>query len=159
RFRPSVVAGRWLDAHEADAVVLNQVTAAQLGFRVGDRLNLPVDFQTTVGRAGTRQITVTIVGLTHAVDYLAGSADPQATLGEAFMTQEALNRAQNKPSDFADRLVVHAVDASPQALRTLQSRIKTLLDSDGLAQANVRTIQELTQGEVDTMPTIYILFA
>jgi putative ABC transport system permease protein len=159
RYQPPIVAGRWLTSGEVGALVMNEDAARQVGLRVGDHLVLQVDFVSTAGHAGTERAGVTIVGLLHAVDYLAGSADPEATIGEAFLTQEWLNSIQGKPADFADRLVVHAGDGAPAALQRLKDRIQVLLDADGFGQAGVRTIQELTDGEVDTMPTIYGLFA
>ena len=63
-----------------------------------------------------------------------------------------------KPADYADRVLVHTYDHSAQALQQLQAQVRAILVRHGLGNAGVRTYQELFQGVVDPLPTIYSLF-
>jgi len=156
RYQPLLVAGRWLRPHEQGTIVINDTAAQQLGLQVGEHLSMQVDNQTP--QAERRQVSWTIVGVVHDVDYLSGSTDPTGPLGEAFTTPETLNGVLHKPADYADRVLVHTYDHSAQALQQLQAQIRAILVRDGLGNAGVRTYQELFQGVVDPLPTIYSLF-
>jgi putative ABC transport system permease protein len=158
RYQPRLVAGRWLRARERGGFLLNAVAAQRLQLRVGQRVVVPLDVQTQGGQAQTRRVTWTLVGLTHALDYLSGSADPNGTLGEAFTTLETLNRVTQQPADYADRLSVYARDTSPRALQILKVQITRRVEQAGVQNAFVRTWQELSQGVIDPLPTIYALF-
>lgn len=156
QYVPRLTAGRWLRAHEQGSIVLNDIAAQRLHFQVGERVSFVVAIsgqQTEVVR-----VTWTIVGLMHASDYLSGSADAQGTLGEAFVTLDGLNGVVHRPADFTDRIIVHAHDHSPQAQRQLQAQIVGIMQRAGLGETQVRTIQQLDQGFVDPLPTIYSLF-
>jgi putative ABC transport system permease protein len=157
-YRPHLVAGRWLAAHERGAVVLNAVAARSLHLHLGERLLVPLNIRTSTGQGEVRPVHWTIVGLTHALDYLSGSADLNGSLGEAFTTLGTLNRAMGNPPDYADRLSVYAHDRSPGALRRLRDRIQRALDRAGFQGADARTWQDLSQGLVNPLPTIYSLF-
>jgi putative ABC transport system permease protein len=157
-YQPHLVAGRWLRAHEQGALVINEVAARRLHLRVGERVPVPLDIQTQTGPVETRHVRWTIVGLTHALDYLSGSADPNGSLGEAFTTLDTLNGVMQKPADYADRLSVNAHDRSPRALQRLKGQITSIVERAGLQNAFVRTWQDLSQGVVDPLPTIYSLF-
>jgi len=154
-YRPRLAAGRWLYAHEQGAVVLNAVAARTLHLHLGAQLLVPLNIRTPTGQGEVRQVRWTIVGLTHALDYLSGSADPNGSLGEAFTTLETLNREMRNPPDYADRLSVYAHNRSPGALRQLRDRIQSALDRAGYQGADTRTWQDLSQGLVDPLPTIY----
>jgi putative ABC transport system permease protein len=158
RFQPHLVAGRWLRAQEQGAFVLNAVAAQRLQLRVGQRVVVPLDLQTPSGQVETRRVAWTLVGLTHALDYLSGSADPNGTLGEAFTTLGTLNALTQQHADYADRLSVYAHDRSPRALQILKLQIARRLEQAGVQNAFVRTWQELSQGVIDPLPTIYALF-
>ena len=156
RYQPLLVAGRWLRPHEQGTIVINDTAAQQLGLQVGEHLSMQVDIQAP--QAETRQVSWTVVGVVHDVDYLSGSNDPTGPLGEAFTTPETLNRVLHKPADYADRVLIHTYDHSAQALQQLQAQIRAILVRDGLGNAGVRTYQDLFQGVVDPLPTIYSLF-
>jgi ABC-type lipoprotein release transport system permease subunit len=157
-YRPRLAAGRWLRAHEQGAVVLNAVAAQTLQLHLGEQVPVPLNIRTLTGEGEVRQVRWTIVGLTHALDYVSGSADPTGALGEAFTTLDTLNHEMRNPPDYADRLSVYAHDRSPSALRQLRDRIKRVLDRAGFQGADARTWQDLSQGLVDPLPTIYSLF-
>src|SRR5207249_4178927 len=93
------LAGRWLRPHEQGTIVINDTAAQQLGLQVGEHLSMQVDNQTP--QAERRQVSWTIVGVVHDVDYLSGSTDPTGPLGEAFTTPETLNGVLHKPADYA----------------------------------------------------------
>src|SRR6266567_466816 len=156
QYLPHLVAGRWLRPHEQGSIVLNQVAVQRLHLQVGDQiaLTLIVDSQPIE----TAQVRWAIVGLIHASDYVDGSADAQGTLGEAFITPDTLNGAIHRAGDFADRIIVHAHNHSPQALQQLQAQITNVLARLGQENTQVRTIQQLDQGFTDPLPTIYSLF-
>jgi ABC-type lipoprotein release transport system permease subunit len=157
-YRPHLVAGRWLHVDERRAVVLNAVAATRLHLHLGEQVLVPLNIRTSNGQGEVRPVRWTVVGLTHALDYLSGSADPNGSLGEAFTTLGALNRAMDNPPDYADRVSVYARDRSPVALRGLRDRIQTALGRAGFQGADARTWQELSQGLVDPLPAIYSLF-
>jgi putative ABC transport system permease protein len=157
-YRPHLVAGKWLGADEQGAVVLNAVAARTLHLHLGERVMVPLNIRTPTGQGEVRPVRWTIVGLTHALDYVSGSADATGSLGEAFTTLGTLNRAMGNPPDYADRLSVYAHDRSPGALRELRDRIQAALDRAGFQGADARTWQDLSQGLVDPLPTIYSLF-
>lgn len=157
QYQPPLVAGRWLRPHEQGSIVLNEVAGQRLHLQVGDHIHLTLlllNDQSTE----TAQVDWTIVGLLHASNYVDGSADAQGTLGEAFVTPEALNGAVYRTRDFADRIVIHTYDHSPQALRQLQERVTTLMTRLGQVNPQVRTIQQLDQGSTDPLPVVYSLF-
>lgn len=157
QYLPQLVAGRWLHPHEHGSIVLNEIAGQRLHLHVGDHLTLTVlllNDQSTE----TAQVSWTIVGLMHASSYVDGSADTQGTLGEAFVTPETLNGSIHRASDFADRIVVHAYDHSPQALDQLQARVVATLTRLGQINPQVRTIQQLDQGSTNPLPVIYSLF-
>jgi ABC-type lipoprotein release transport system permease subunit len=158
QYRPHLVAGRWLTAHEQGAVVLNAVAARTLHLHLGERVLVPLNIRTLTGQGKVRLVRWTIVGLTHALDYLSGSANPNGSLGEAFTPLGTLNRAMGNPPDYADRLSVYSHDRSPGALRQLRDRIQGALDRAGFQGADARTWQDLSQGLVDPLPTIYSFF-
>ncbi len=156
QYLPHLVAGRWLRPHEQGSIVLNEVAVQRLHLQIGHQiaLTLIVDSQPIE----TAQVRWTIVGLIHASDYVDGSSDAQGTLGEAFITPDTLNGAIHRAGDFADRIIVHARNHSPQALEQLQAQITTILARLGQENTQVRTIQQLDQGFTDPLPTIYSLF-
>jgi putative ABC transport system permease protein len=157
QYQPPLVAGRWLHPHEQGSIVLNEVAGQRLHLHVGDHIHLTLlllNDQSTE----TAQVDWTIVGLMHASNYVDGSTDAQGTLGEAFVTPETLNGAIHRTSDFTDRIVVHAYNHSPQALRQLEARITTLMIQLGQVNPQVRTLQQLDQGSTDPLPVVYSLF-
>jgi putative ABC transport system permease protein len=157
QYLPHLVAGRWLHPHEQGSIVLNEVAGQRLHLQAGDHITLTLlllNDQSTE----TAQVNWTIVGLMHASNYVDGSADAQGTLGEAFVTPETLNGAIHRVGDFADRIVVHAYDHSPQALHQLQGHITMILTQLGQVNPQVRTIQQLDQGSTDPLPVVYSLF-
>lgn len=156
QYLPHLVAGRWLRPHEQGSIVLNEIAAQRLHLRVGDTIILTVNIDTQPVQ--TAQVRWTIVGLMHASDYVDGSADTQGTLGEAFVTPETLNGAIHRVSDFADRIIVHARNHTPAALQQLQAQTTAILNRLGENNTQVRTLQQLDQGFVDPLPTIYSLF-
>jgi putative ABC transport system permease protein len=157
-YTPQIVAGRWLHLHEMNAIVINEIAAQRLHLHVGDTLSMQLNL-TTQQSSQTPHVSWTIVGLDRAHDYLSGSADQTGSLGEAFTSPELLNTIMHNPIDYADRLSVHTYNRSPQALLQLEQQIKSkLANISGMSQLDVRTIQELMQGYVDPLPTIYSLF-
>jgi len=94
----------------------------------------------------------------HETDYLSGSADPNGTLGEAIVTMDQLNTTLGQPQDYAERVIIRAHDRSPQAVLQLKMTIKHLTVQLGETQAHVQTLQELAQGFVDPLSTLYVLF-
>jgi putative ABC transport system permease protein len=157
-YRPQLAAGRWLRAQEQGAVVLNAVAARTLHLHLGDQILVPLNIRTSTGQGEVRQVRWTVVGLTHALDYVSGSADATGSLGEAFTTLDTLNHEMRNPPDYADRLSVYARTRSPGALRQLRDGIQNALDRAGFQGADARTWQDLSQGLVDPLPTIYSLF-
>ncbi len=156
QYLPHLVAGRWLRPHEQGSIVLNQVAVQRLHLQVGDQIALTLIVNSQP--IETAQVRWAIVGLIHASDYVDGSADAQGTLGEAFITPDTLNGAIHRAGDFADRIIVHARNHSPQALQQLQAQITNVLARLGQENTQVRTIQQLDQGFTDPLPTIYSLF-
>ncbi len=156
QYRPDLVAGRWLRPHEQGSIVLNEVTATRLHLQIGQTISIQMGLRGPQARIVN--VEWQIVGLFHATDYLSGSEDATGTLGEAFVTMDLLNATLGQPADYADRVIVHARDRSPQALLLLKQQIQQLLSRLGETQAQARTLQELMQGEVDPLPTIYTLF-
>ena len=158
-YHPQLVAGRWLQAGERDAVVLSEVTAQRAHLKVGQFLTLQIDSRGVQGQGNvTQQVTWKLIGLIHDDSDISGSADTHGFLGDGYATWNAVNAVAHRARDYADRLAVSAHDTSPQALRQLQTKITGLLTRSGFSQGQVRTLQDLLQGYIDPLPTVYSLF-
>jgi putative ABC transport system permease protein len=106
----------------------------------------------------TLQVTWKLIGLIHDDSDISGSADTHGFLGDGYATWNAVNAVAHRAPGYADRLAVSAHNKSPQALRLLQAQIMGLLTRSGLPQGQVLTIQDLLQGYIDPLPTVYSLF-
>ncbi|HEY0753192.1 MAG TPA: ABC transporter permease [Ktedonobacteraceae bacterium] len=158
-YHPRLVAGRWLQVGERDALVLSEVTAQRVHLKVGQLLTLQIDSRGADGQANViEHVNWRLVGLIHDDSDISGSADTHGFLGDGYATWNTVNAVAHRAPDYADRLSVSAYDKSPQALRQLQTQITGLLTRSGLSQGQVLTIQDLLQGYIDPLPTVYSLF-
>ncbi len=152
---PQVVAGRWLQAHEQGALVINDSAAARLHLEVGEHVIVHMDAQPGLP---AQQVSLTIVGIVHDVSEVSGTANPHGRLGETFTTLDTLNRLRHASADAAERLWLRADDHSPQGLRQLKGQLERTLRTLGLHDAYVLALQEDLEGVSGVRLIIYLLF-
>lgn len=158
-YHPQLLTGRWLQAGERGAIVLSEVTAQRAHLEIGQVLTLQITYRGAQGQENlTQQVRWRLVGFVHDDSDISGSADANGFQGDGYATWDAVNAVAQYALGYADRLSVSAREASPAALRQTQAQIKAILARSGLAQGQVRTIQDLLQGYIDPLPTIYSLF-
>ena len=148
-YHPQIVAGRWLQSNDQNAIIINDSAAARLQLHVGE--NVPV-------LIGTQQVRLTIIGIVHDISNVSGSANPTGRLGEAFTTLDTLNRARHLAPDAAERLWLHARDHSAGALQQLQSQVNSTLHTLGFPDGDALLIQQDLQQVSGLQQTIYLLF-
>jgi ABC-type lipoprotein release transport system permease subunit len=81
-YHAQLVAGRWLNEHEPDTLVISDVAAQRLNAHVGDTITLT---------PGTRKVSWKIVGIVHDLAYASGSSEPHGRLGAMFTTLDNMD--------------------------------------------------------------------
>lgn len=155
-YQPQVVAGRWLQAHEQNGLVINDYAAQQLNLHVGDHVT--VNSSDTAASQGQRA-NWTIVGIVHEVSDVAATANPQGRLGLTFTTLDNLNLTlRHQQADAAERLWLSAYDHSTSSLRLLTGRIYRTLSASGLQNIAIQVWRLVQAQETGSLPIVYLLF-
>lgn len=155
-YQPQLVAGRWLQPHEMNALVVNDAAAQRLGLAIGQTVTVELfSAQTHQGE----QAEWKIVGIVHELSEVDGSANPQGRQGLTFTTLDNLNALRRLPADAAERMWLRATDRSPQALAHLRGVIQQALQGLGLTRdtIDVQSSQELAPDSTP-LPIIATLF-
>lgn len=141
-----LVAGRWLNEHDLNTLVISDVAAQRLNVHVGEQITLS---------KGTSQMSWQIVGIVHDLDTASGTADPQGRLGSMFTTLDNLNgNVRHIPAGNASMLELTARDRSQAALQQLHGEIQQVLQQAKLWEANV----QYSASGGDLITIIYALF-
>ncbi|HEU0003995.1 MAG TPA: FtsX-like permease family protein, partial [Ktedonobacteraceae bacterium] len=128
-YRPQLVAGRWLQDHELNTLVISDIAAQRLNAKVGQTLTLS---------QGTHKVSWAVVGIVHELAYASGSADPHGRYGAMFTTLDNLDTTlRNLPVGTADILYLNAQDHSQATLQHLRGEIQNVLQQAGLLQGQV----------------------
>ena len=129
-YHPHLVAGRWLQGHELNTLVISDIAAQRLNAKVGEMISLS---------QGTHKVSWEIVGIVHELAYASGSADPHGRLGAMFTTLDNLDvTLRNLPAGAADLLYLNARDHSQAALQRLRGEIQRVLQQAGLLQGQAQ---------------------
>ena len=143
---PQVIAGRWLNAHELNTLVISDIAAQRLDTHVGGYITLA---------KGSSQVRWQVVGIVHDLDTASGSADPHGRLGSMFTTLDNLDvNLRHIPAGSASILELNAHDRSQAALERLHGEIQQALLQAKLWEAEV---QYSSSGQ-DLTTAIYALF-
>ncbi|HKV58255.1 MAG TPA: FtsX-like permease family protein [Ktedonobacteraceae bacterium] len=128
-YRPKLVAGRWLQDHELNTLVISDIAAQRLNTKVGQTLTLS---------QGTHTVSWEVVGIVHELAYASGSADPHGRYGAMFTTLDNLDTTlRTLPVGTADILYLNAHDHSQATLQRLRGEIQNVLQQAGLLQGQV----------------------
>lgn len=138
---PKLVAGRWLEINDTQAIVLNSKVAEEEGVRVGDFLTMT---------STARPIQWQVVGL------IFDMSNDQRTV---FMPLNSF-AALNKQKGFATALLVQTTDHSDAMQRAVEKALVDLYEKDSLSlsgstAANMMIAQTLSQYDI----VIYLLLA
>ncbi len=131
-YRPQLIAGRWLQGHELNTLVISDSAAQRLNAKVGDALTLS---------QGSRTVRWEVVGIVHELAYASGSADPHGRYGAMFTTLDNLDMTLRQlPVGTANQLYLNAQDHSQAALQRLRGEIQHVLQQAGIAQGQVQFV-------------------
>ncbi len=124
-----LVAGRWLNAHELNMLVISNIAAQRLHVHVGESIPFT---------QGSQQLSWQVVGIVHDLENASGSADSQGRLGSMFTTLDNLNvNLRRLPAGSARLLELTAQDNSQAALQALHGGIQQTLQQAKLWEADV----------------------
>jgi putative ABC transport system permease protein len=145
-YLPHVIAGRWLNAHEFNTLVISDITAQHLNAHVGESITLT---------KGSSQVSWQVVGIVHDLSNTSGTADPYGRIGSMFTTLDNLNGSLlHVPADSASLLELNARDHRQTALERLHGEIQQAFLQAKLWEATV----QYTSSGPDLSVVIYALF-
>jgi putative ABC transport system permease protein len=125
-----LVAGRWLNEHELNTLVISDVAAQRLHVHVGESV---------LFTKGSHQVSWQIVGIVHDLAEASGTADPHGRLGSMFTTLDNLDvNLRHIPAGSASILELIAHDHSQAALQQLRGAIQQKLQQAKLWEAEVQ---------------------
>ncbi|HEX6483584.1 MAG TPA: FtsX-like permease family protein [Ktedonobacteraceae bacterium] len=143
---PHVIAGRWLNEHEFNTLVISDITAQRLNAHVGDNIRLTM---------GSSQMSWRVVGIVHDLSNASATADPYGRIGSMFTTLDNLDvNLRHIPAGSASMLELKAHDHSQAALESLHGEIQQAFLHAKLWEAEVR----YSSSGADLSVAIYALF-
>jgi putative ABC transport system permease protein len=150
-YQPQLVAGRWLQAHEPDGMVLNDVASQQLHLSVGDTITFRLETpQTPVVRWK-------VVGIVHELAATSGTASSDVRLGVAFTTLDTFHTLPYLPPSNRAGLWIFVHDHSPQALQQLRRQVLRVQQQAGIP-VNMNTPALDQAAQFDPTVIVYVLF-
>jgi ABC-type lipoprotein release transport system permease subunit len=145
-YTPQVIAGRWLNEHELNTLVISDIAAGRLNEHVGQSITLT---------QGSSQLSWQVVGIVHDLENATGTADPHGRPGSMFTTLDNLNDSlRHIPAESASQLELSAHDHNQATLERLHGEIQQALQQAKVWEA---TVQYASSG-LDLTTVIYALF-
>jgi putative ABC transport system permease protein len=141
-YQKQLVAGRWFGSGDQDVVILSQDAADKSGLKVGDRIS----FHDALHSANWH-----VIGIVK--DY---NGIGPGSFGVLLAPAAQVNAFMHLPSQFTQRVMIHASDGSPSAINALATRIDDAMSVAGL-QANVTTAQQQIQRIQNEFQILYAL--
>lgn len=143
---PHVIAGRWLNEHEYNTLVISDITAQRLNAHVGDTIRPTL---------GSSQVSWQVVGIVHDLSNASATADPYGRIGSMFTTLDNLNVSLlHIPAGSASLLDLNARDHSQAALERLHGEIQQAFLHAKLWEAEV----QYSSSGADLSVAVYALF-
>ena len=142
-YRYQLVAGRWFNGKEPNALVISDIAAGRTHLKVGETLTLSGPTANTV--------TWTIIGEVHDVN------DSSAGLvGVGLTTIDSLNAFDGLPANLAQTYFVQSVDRSPKAVDAMANALDASLSQAGLSPT-ITTAQQYKDRNLSQFQIIYIV--
>jgi len=124
-YRPHLTSGRWLGPRDSQVLLVSDDLAARAHLHTGSTISVP-------GPGGARTMTFTVIGTVHE------PVDDLSQVGAINMPVNDLYRLEGASAarigNYANRVLVRAVDRSPAAVDRLTRAIDTAGSSAGLGR-------------------------
>ncbi|WIG61188.1 MAG: hypothetical protein OJF49_003936 [Ktedonobacterales bacterium] len=140
-YHHTIIAGRWFNPGEPNALVMSDNLATKTGLHVGDSIT----FSTS-----TDTVTWHIIGEVHDVNGGLG------LIGVGLTTIDNFNALQHAPSDLSGSFMIQAVDRSPAAVNQLANTLDSTLSAQGL-NPSVSTAQQQIARNKNQFQILYVL--
>lgn len=141
-YHHAIVAGRWFNGNEANALVISDKAANKLNVTVGDILSFS---------SATDQARWKIIGEVHDLNGSVGQ------IGVALTTFDNFNAFNHLPQGLTASIAIVAKDHTTSAVNQLANRVDETLTRAGLAPA-IETRQQNIESDQGQFQIIYMLF-
>ncbi len=145
-YRHQLVAGRWFNDDEPNALIISNVVADSTHLKVGDSLTLSGPTSNTV--------TWKVIGEVHDT-----SAAAAGEVGVGLTTIDDLNAFIGLPANLTQTVLVQGVDRSPMAIDKMANALDDTLSKAGLSPMVLTTQQVKNLGQNQLQIVYYLLDA
>ena len=145
-YRHQLVAGRWFNGDEPNALIISNVVADSTHLKVGDSLTLSGPTSNTV--------TWKVIGEVHDT-----SAAAAGEVGVGLTTIDDLNAFIGLPANLTQTVLVQGVDRSPMAIDKMANALDDTLSKAGLSPMVLTTQQVKNLGQNQLQIVYYLLDA
>jgi putative ABC transport system permease protein len=136
-YRPQLVAGRWFNGNEPNALVISDFTASKTHLKVGDTL--------TLSSPTSHTVTWKVIGEVHDTNAAAAGM-----IGVSLTTIDDLNAFDGLPANLVQEVWVQGVDRSPKAIDQMANALDDTLSNAGLSPTVLTTqqVKNLSQNQL-----------